>query len=312
MPCSGVPSAGTTLRWATGVPGCPWYRGQCQARRQGCQCRAKMFLVQGLCHAQGFPRLCWVTGVPSAGDSATLGCSQRRGDRVPGCPCCRGQCHAGGHGCLRCARGVPGAGAAPGAGPAAGAGPRGLGGGPGAGVPVVPGLPGGGKCVTGARGSPRESHGGGGGAACGPVRSRGRCRAGGGAGGGRTTALAGRRNARLGAAPCASAPFGAVLAAGGSAAPGQPPPRSSPRMAAPEAGSTGQCPAGTGRATAPGAAGSTGAVSGSAHRECSVETASRTPGLGGSYAPHRAGCAPAPHSGTGIFTTGTGRFCIAE
>lgn len=38
----------------------------------------------------------------------------------------------------------------------------------------------GGKCVTGARGSPRESHGGGGGAACGPVRSRGRWRAGGG------------------------------------------------------------------------------------------------------------------------------------
>lgn len=58
-------------------------------------------------------------------------------------------------------------------------------------------------------------------------------------------------------------------------------PPSSPRMAAPEAGSTGQCPAGTGRATAPGAAGSTGAVSGSAHRECSVETASRTPGPGG-------------------------------
>ena len=41
----------------------------------------------------------------------------------------------------------------------------------------------GGKCVTGARGSPRESHGGGGGAACGPVRSRGRWRAGGGGGG---------------------------------------------------------------------------------------------------------------------------------
>ena len=40
----------------------------------------------------------------------------------------------------------------------------------------------GGKCVTGARGSPRESHGGGGGAACGPVRSRGRWRAGGGGG----------------------------------------------------------------------------------------------------------------------------------
>lgn len=40
----------------------------------------------------------------------------------------------------------------------------------------------GGKCVTGARGCPRESHGGGGGAACGPVRSRGR---GGGRRGGR-------------------------------------------------------------------------------------------------------------------------------
>ena len=127
----------------------------------------------------------------------------------------------------------------------------------------------GGKCVTGARGSPRESHGGGGGAACGPVRSRGRWRAGGG-GGGRTAALPGG-TARLGPVRCGAARLGS-------------------EMAAPDTGSTGQC-----RRSGVRAAGIAG------ERSCGDAERRRDPHreCGGGVPPSREGAVPRSRRRTG-------------
>ena len=128
----------------------------------------------------------------------------------------------------------------------------------------------GGKCVTGARGSPRESHGGGGGAACGPVRSRGRWRAGGGGGGGRTAALPGG-TARLGPVRCGAARLGS-------------------EMAAPDTGSTGQC-----RRSGVRAAGIAG------ERSCGDAERRRDPHreCGGGVPPSREGAVPRSRRRTG-------------